>query len=329
VTDMSRAGSLELDPSMQQAVDGSGLAAREIRRLEGDIRAQAVARHAGLSPVRYFLDGAQKTLPVWRVGTMPIVASITAAGILHRASPAEVGLVTDAVVARLTWVLPRYSGNRTLDRIVALLEMHGATVIDPLESVHRDDRDGYHHQLGFYTHLLERSFDAAKSHREQIELDLLRLWRQRVLRGDPDGWIVADGRLRTEIPNAIGLVKDVQAQHLTGAEAIALYDLPVGHRTTAYTLADDGAVQDWDRAMWYLRMQSASGQDARHGLIRLETPMTEADIDHIDDISSWILAERAPRASSDSRWATLIYPIHLLERMLKRRIQTIAAGWPA
>ena len=81
--------------------------------------------------------------------------------------------------------------------------------------------------------------------------------------------------------------------------------------------------------MWYLRMQNPTGQDARHGLIRLETAMTEADAELADLISSWILAERAPRPSSDARWATLLYPIHLLERMLKRRIQAITAGWPA
>jgi hypothetical protein len=329
VADMSRAGSLELDPTLQQVSTDGALVAREIRRLEGEIQAREIDRHVGPSPIRYFLDGAQRTLPVWRVGTMPIVASVTAAGILHRADANAISLVQDALVARLTWVLPRHSGNRTLDRIVTLLEMAGETVIDPLALVWRDDPDSYHHQLGFYMHLLERSFDAAKSHREQIELDLLRLWQQRVSPLDPEGWIIADGRLRTEIRNAIGLVKDVQAQHLTGTEAISIYDLPAGHRTTAYTLADHGAAQDWDRGMWYLRMHNATGQDARHGLVRLETAMTEADLDLVNDISSWILAERAPRASADARWPTLLYPIHLLERMLKRRIQTITAGWPA
>lgn len=329
VTDMSRAGSLELDPTLQQAYGEGGLVAREIRRLEGAIRARDVERHIGTSPVRYFLDGAQRTLPVWRVGTMPIVASVTAAGILERSAPGDIGLVPTAVVDRVTWVAPIHSGNPTLDRIVALLELHGATVIDPLALVWRDDRDTYHHQLGFYTHLLERSFDAAKSYREGIELDLLRFWQEHVLPGDPDGWIVADGRLRSEIRNAIGLVKDVQAQHLTGEEAVALYDLPAGCRTSAYALVEDGHREQWDRAMWYLRMQNATGQDARHGLIRLETAMTESDAELAELISSWILAERAPRASADGRWATLLYPIHLLERMLKRRIQTITAGWPA
>lgn len=327
VTDMSRAGQLELDPTLQRDYGDSGLVLREIRRLEGAIQAREVERHTGTSPIRYFLDGSQKTLPVWRVGTIPIVASVTAAGILERAAPGDVGLVPTAVVDRVTWVLPRHSGNPTLDRIVSLLELHGATVIDPLALTYRDDRDEYRHQLGFYTHLLERSFDAAKSHREQIEFDLLRYWEQRVLPDDPSGWIVADGRLRSEIRNAIGLVKDVQAQHLTGDEAIALYDLPVGHRTSAYALVEGG--DGWgDRGLWYLRMQNATGQDARHGLIRLETPAILEEPEFANDISSWILAERAPRASADSRWATLLYPIHLLERMLKRRIQTITAGWP-
>jgi hypothetical protein len=326
VTDMSRAGSLELDPTLQRDFGGDGLAAREIRRLEGAIEAREVERHTGTSPIHYFLDGSQKTLPVWRVGTMPIVAAVTAAGILRRTSPSEIALVPEAIDARVSWVLPRYTSDPTLNRVVAFLEMHGSRVIDPLESVHQQDPELYTHQLGFYTHVLERSFDAAKTHREDLELVLLRQWGQRVLPGDPEGWIIADGRLRTDIANAIGLVKDVQAQHLIGAEAVAVYDLPAGHRTTAYALVDDGPFGD--RAMWYLRMQNATGQDARHGLIRLETPAILDDPDRADEISSWILAERAPRASADARWPTLLYPIHLLERMLKRRIQTITAGWP-
>jgi hypothetical protein len=329
VTDMSRAGSLELDPTLQGDHAGAGLGGGEITRLEGDIRARSFDRHTGVSPIRYFLDGSQKTLPVWRVGTVPIVASVTAVGILNRTGPGDIGLVPGAVVDQVAWVLPRHSANPTLNRIVALLESNGARVIDPLDAVHREDPESYRHQLGFYTHLLERSFDAAKSHREQTELYLLRQWAERVLPGDPDGWIIADGRLRRDIPNAIGLVKDVQAQHLVGEEAVALYDLPVGHRTSAYALLEAGHREQWDRAMWYLRMQSATGQDARHGLIRLETPAIIAEPELTDLISSWILAERAPRASADSRWATLLYPIHLLERMLKRRIQTITAGWPA
>ena len=48
-----------------------------------------------------------------------------------------------------------------------------------------------------------------------------------------------------------------------------------------------------------------------------------------NDIASWLLAERIPRATQDARWPTLLYPIHLLEQLLKRRIAAMTVGWPA
>jgi hypothetical protein len=328
VTDMSRAGSLELDPTLSLDPGGVDHDLGEIHRLEGAITGRPVLRHDSATPIRYFLDGSQKTLPVWRVGTMPVVVSITAAGILRRVTPDAISLCDRTLVDQVQWILPLHTGHPALERIAEALQLLGQRVVDPLDDVHQSDAAAYHRQVSVYAHLLERSLSAAKVQRERIEAGILSRWWNEVSPRDPEGWIVVDGRLRSEIPLAIGLVKDVQAQHLFGEEAVALYDLPVGHRTGAYTLVDADRHAQWMRAMWYLRMQNANGQDARHGLIRLESSAIVAEPDLTDHISSWILAERAPRASADSRWATLLYPIHLLERMLKRRIQTITAGWP-
>jgi hypothetical protein len=326
---MSRATSLELDPTISLGAGGTEGRLSEIRRLEGPISGRRVERHDGPSPIRYFLDGSQKTLPVWRVGTVPVIASVTAAGILRRTSPTEISLCEETLVTRTSWIIPRYTRNDTLNRIVDLLEEMGERVTDSFESEHRDDPDVYHRLVAGYTHCLEKAFTTASNLRAQTEMDILRFWERTIAPHDHEGWIVVDGRLDADVTNAIGLVKNAQAQHLEGAEAIALYDLRIGHRTSAYALVDTEDREQWDRAMWYLRMQNPTGQDARHGLIRLESPAILGDTDLADVISSWILAERAPRASSDARWATLLYPIHLLERMLKRRIQTITAGWPA
>jgi hypothetical protein len=329
VLDMSRANSLELDPTLSLGHNHSEPSRREIRRLEGPIEARRVIRHVNATPIRYFLDGSQRTLPVWRVGTVPIVVAVTAAGILRRTTPEELSLCEETLVAGLHWIIPRSTGNEMLSRIVSVLEDLGERVHDPFEETHRVDPELYGRLVDEYLVCLEQAYATASNLRAAVELQLLRHWEHAISPCDGSGWIVVDGRLKSDIPNAIGLVKSAQAQHLQGPEATALYDLPIAHRTTAYTLLDQEAGTQWDRAMWYLRMQTAVGRDARHGLVRLETPAVSADLDLIDTISSWILAERAPRASTDSRWATQIYPIHLLERMLKRRIQSIAAGWPA
>ena len=45
-------------------------------------------------------------------------------------------------------------------------------------------------------------------------------------------------------------------------------------------------------------------------------------------MSAWLMAERTPRATADARWATLLYPVHYLERILKRRLEADTRGWP-
>jgi hypothetical protein len=41
----------------------------------------------------------------------------------------------------------------------------------------------------------------------------------------------------------------------------------------------------------------------------------------VDEISGWILAERAPLAKPDPRWPAMIYPIHYVEKVLKPLVQ--------
>jgi hypothetical protein len=151
----------------------------------------------------------------------------------------------------------------------------------------------------------------------------------------PEDWILVDGRLHDNIPNAIGLVKDLQTQHLIGDEAEALFNLPQGHRTTAFRYvsnadaeARSGLVTE-GRTMWYVRLWDASGMDARHSLVRVEAAHGVSTTEQIDEISGWLLAERIPRAKNDPRWPTLLYPIHYLEQILKRRLASVTAGWPS
>jgi hypothetical protein len=110
-----------------------------------------------------------------------------------------------------------------------------------------------------------------------------------------------------------------------------LLGLPPGYRTTAFLPRNDrrrGGPEPEQRTLWYIRLWDAAGMDARHALVRIEAPRTVCTTEEIDRISGWILAERTPRATGDSRWATLLYPVHLLERILKRRLDADTRGWP-
>ncbi len=78
-----------------------------------------------------------------------------------------------------------------------------------------------------------------------------------------------------------------------------------------------------------MRFWNADGFDANHALIRVEAPHQLGIPEDIDTIAAWIFAERLPRATNDPRWPTLLYPIHFLERILKRKLAEMTAGWPS
>ena len=159
---------------------------------------------------------------------------------------------------------------------------------------------------------------------------MLARWTQRPEWRTDNSWILVDGRLPAASFRSIGLVKQFTESYLSGDDAITMLSLPPGYRTTAFLpvvprhFGEDAG----ERLMWYIRLWDADGMDARHSLVRIEAPGGVVTTEEIDEISSWILAERTPRATGDARWATLLYPVHLQERMLKRRLDADTRGWP-
>ena len=50
--------------------------------------------------------------------------------------------------------------------------------------------------------------------------------------------------------------------------------------------------------------------------MRVEAPL-DTTPEKVDEITRWILSERAPLAKPDSRWPAMIYPILHVEKVLK------------
>lgn len=300
----------------------------DIERLEGTIEARPVAKPIERTRLRFFLDGAQQTLPAGRLGYVPIYRSLTAAGILERDDSGDTSLMRDSLHIASSWIVPRGIDTEDIRFICDGLESMGGRVVDPLAHL-LSDRDAYLRAASDYVHLEQRSMAATNDIREGIETALLKRWAQRS--DANDDWIVVDGQLRTPVPNAVGLVKSFTYQYVTGQEAAALFSLPAGQRSSAFISANQYRERGPDnrsRTLWYLRFHPSDGLDARHGLIRLEAAPEFVATERIDELSGWLLAERAPRASADARWDSLIYPIHLLERMLKRRLASETVAWP-
>jgi len=339
VSDMRRADPLELQ--MVGLSDNSQVGRLvDIERLETTpIEARMVpALPTSASRIRAFLDGSQRSFLVWRCGLVPVAATVAAAAVLVRDPAGRCEVAPGTLRLAHALFIPRRSSEPRVNDLVERVLATGMTVIDPLD--HLVDEAEYAAALGDYGRMVEFAYRAARNVREQLESDLLRGWTGDPRRTADDGWIVVDGRLRVAAPRAIGLVKQFTDRHLAGAEAETLLNLAPGHRTTAFCPSDnfrglgaDRTVDDeagaTDRTLWYLRLWDAAGLDARHALIRIEAGPDLRDSDRIDELSAWLMAERTPRATADARWATLLYPVHYLERILKRRLEADTRGWPA
>lgn len=314
-----------------------------VERIEADpIQAWPVPKAQRPSRLTHFLDGSQRTLQVWRSGLVPVVTTIAAAAVLARSADGQVAIAPGTLRFRHAWLLPKRSQQPDIATLIVTIEAAGGEVVDSLEEI-RDD-GVYGALAGDYGKLQQAAYVRARQVREELELKLLDDWDSGMPERDDDTWLVVDGRLRTDVRNAIGLVKSLARQQLTGQEAITVFDLAPGERSTAFRLPqnnwrDIGRTYDVEASspigqsdaltQWYLRMHSPLGLDARHALIRVEAGKEIRSTGAIDELSAWLLAERAPRAVSDARWATLLYPIHLLEEILKRRVAVHTQGWPA
>jgi hypothetical protein len=290
----------------------------------------ASTREVPASPSRsklaYFLDGTQRTLPGYFSTSVPIVASINAAAILSRDERGNCRVVPGLLNLRHAWLAPLGSGDESIDRFVAAVRRQGGQVEDPLSDLR--DPDAYVDALGDFGHLVQMAYKRARDLRQQLEEDLLASWVEQTAADPRADWVVVDGALRSAQPRMVGLVKSFTRQYVTGQDAAALLRLPTRHRTPAFQVFDDW----WRKAKvtaWYLRMHDATGRDPRYALVRVETSADVTDTAQIDEISAWLLAERIPRATADERWATLLYPVHYLERILKRYLEAETRGWPS
>lgn len=324
VADMRRAPALELQFSGSGEIGrGSDNSRPGFEPLEGAIASRRVSSTlVAESRLKYFLDGAQRTFSVWRCGLVPVAATVVAAGILQREPGGEGSIAAGTLQLEHYWLIPAGLDPR-VDDLRARIEHEGMHILDPRDLSSSTD------ESADYGRLHELSYVAARRVRDDLEARVLRNWVKRPEWASGDDWLIVDGRLRQPSPRTLGLVKQFSDAYLSGAEAETLLSLPPGYRTTAFRPKDRKFGSDSEqRSLWYLRLWDPAGLDAHHALVRIETATSVSHTAEIDRISSWILAERTPRAMADARWATLLYPVHLLERILKRRLDADTRGWP-
>jgi len=283
--------------------------------------------HDGTSRLCYFLDGVQSSREIGRIEMVPVVVATVAAAIINRCDRrfTRMPLESPPVVVQAV-ILPRSAGGEEVEAFWDLLLAAGFSelapdevpsvphlVLDSAEYAATDPSD--------YVGMRESARVRVRALRERLEGGMLRRWEgeDRVL--NSDDWIAVDGQLRDireSNRRAIGLIKSVARPEFVGKDVGMLLDLEPGMRTTSF-------VPDWQlrrdqserRTSWYLRMWPPQrGADALGSLMRIEAPR-DTGPEMVDEISRWVLAERAPLAKPDPRWPAMIYPIHYVEKILK------------
>jgi len=281
----------------------------------------------GASRLCYFLDGVQGSREIGRIGTSPVVVATVAAAVVNRCERrlrrvdlgGPPGLVRAGSLPRraareveVFWGLLRDAGLDELREEIPSSDL----VLDSTEYMGEVDPADY---VG----MKERALGRVRALRERLESELLNRWEgdDRVL--DSDDWIGVDGQLRTRVEGpppqrALGLIKSVARPEFVGKDVGMLLDLAPGMRTTSFVPGWqlERAITD-QRTSWYTRMWPPQrGADALGSLMRVEAPL-DTPPETVDEITRWILSERAPLAKPDPRWPAMIYPILHVEKVLK------------
>jgi hypothetical protein len=119
----------------------------------------------------------------------------------------------------------------------------------------------------------------------------------------------------------VAVVRGHETLYLDGDDLAVALTLPPGHRSSvfAWTASGGGDLT----YSWYLRLWPAADDDLLHGLVRVEVMDLENPGAAADQVSGWLLADRAPIAAPDPEWDRRLYPLWEVEAYL--RAQT--GGW--
>ena len=256
-----------------------------------------------------FLDGVQRSHVVDYAGPIPIVGGWSAAVIRARVNR-----------RMTTWSNGHLSESR-LYAPVALISGAAFQAIEASGVEIRNTLADAKETSGHPIELLRFAVDAVKRDRERLERELAELWVS-----TKDTSLFVDGGLPTgPLASAshacVGVIKSHHTIYAPGDSLPTILAIAEEERSSAFVVKRG----TWAPPVlsWYLRLREPPSHDPFMGLVRVEVART-ADVEssaalsrRADEVSRWILAERAPLALPDARWDRMVYGIRDCEEYLR------------
>jgi hypothetical protein len=252
----------------------------------GPLRAVPVGDPVAWPGTVAFLDGTQRYQVAGYAGAAPLIVAEVAAAVRERVNR-ELGTV---VSERRRLLLGRPEA----------LDLLGAAGLDA-ESVALES-DQPVHPLGD----LELARVAVDNARAELERRVGQAYRERAA-----GWLVVDGSLAesplwARDPGMVGVSRSHATLPFDGEDLVRYLHLPAGHRSSVF---QPGSSRRAPVYSWALRLWDWAGRDLLYGLVRVDVAATAESLAKADELSRWLLAERAPLAGVE-RWDRVLYGIH-------------------
>jgi hypothetical protein len=300
----NRQAFLEEEPGVQnerQPAKEDAEIVEEGRSIGECVRSDPAAR----SSIAIFVDGVESSATAgWYCG-LPIRLAQVAAAAIRRDEKGEMAEVV-AEAAQVTLLFPSMVDP---EKHGELVDFCRAASIEPLPVELRTGEQDWNLALR----------DHVREVRNRLECEVV---RKAAERANEQGWILADGRCpeASVAPTKyiVGLVKSHIRDYFTDEKMRDwILTLPAEHRTPVFRAArEEGARETFS---WYLRLHESPDGPPWFGLIRLEMNDRQMAVQCADELTSWVLAERAPLSLPDNRYDRLLYPIRYIEQYLRSR----------
>ncbi|HET6644629.1 MAG TPA: hypothetical protein VFG65_03935 [Fimbriimonadales bacterium] len=296
------------DPEDDISFANSPAPAEDAEIVEGDSLSAFQVPAADESRFTHFTDGVQKSRPAFFDGQLPGYFAALGASIMRRVD--RMLLESTNYVSLSAIVAPAES--ETLPRLA-----HAGFEVRPTEAEAGSGMSGLAEAVKTKISTLRNEME------DRIRVDWLRM--------NSDGWLLADGGIASsaaavlENRKIVGVVKSHNKQYFASRQAAdVVLNLRAGERSSVF-VARRGSLGRDVVYSWYLRLVEDMNESPAFGLVRVELPFVDESIGSADEVSGWLLAERAPLSLPDRRYDRMLYPIRCVEQYLKALLPSDSA----